>query len=305
MSASHSTSNGSPAFLFYVAEWRSSRAVQRMTFAQRGMYFEMLCEQWDKGSLPDCPRACADALGGTDEEWLAAWPTLRRKFVDRRSRPRPGNLEVHDPTDCDPVRQLVNLRLERVRQARQAYVNSKKTAGREGGHSKAQKRKELEASTPLAEPSTPLAEPSTPLAPPLAKPSFHFKGKGEEGKDLISEGSGRENVPPARASARSKHPTFSGQRFVVFEWMLDDLHKLLGTQNFEAFDLHEWFAALDARAEQSGIVIPQRDGGKWLQEQTLAEASRRGLLIAAVQPGTGKTAGNAAAIARFVARGQA
>ena len=110
--------------------------------------------------------------------------------------------------------------------------------------------------------------------------------------------------PPTRTSARSKRPIFSGQRFVVFDWMLDDLRKLLGTKNLEAFDLHEWFFTLDARAEASGLIIPQRDGGKWLQEQTLEEASRRGMVVAAVQPGTGRTAGNAAAIARFIARGQ-
>jgi hypothetical protein len=36
----------SPAFLFYVKDWRSSRRVQGMPFAARGMYLEMLIEQW-------------------------------------------------------------------------------------------------------------------------------------------------------------------------------------------------------------------------------------------------------------------
>ncbi len=86
--------------------------------------------------------------------------------------------------------------------------------------------------------------------------------------------------------------------------MLDDLRKLLGS-HFDAFDVHEWFYALDGKAADSGLVIPQRDGGKWLHEQTIAEASRRGLPIAATQHTTGKTAGNIAAAARFIARGNA
>ncbi len=74
--------------------------------------------------------------------------------------------------------------------------------------------------------------------------------------------------------ARSKRPIFKGQRFVVFEWMLDDLRRLLGPR-FEDFDLHAWFSDLDGRALEDGVTVPQRDGGKWLQEQTLAEIERR------------------------------
>ena len=81
------------------------------------------------------------------------------------------------------------------------------------------------------------------------------------------------------AASKSKRPIFEGQRFTVFEWQLDGLSKMLGGY-FEEFDLHTWFFDLDARAERSNQVIPQRDGGAWLQAQTLAEATRRGLPIA-------------------------
>lgn len=61
--------------------------------------------------------------------------------------------------------------------------------------------------------------------------------------------------------------------------MLDDCMKTLG--NFtDAFDLHAWFFALDAEIAQTDVVIPQRDGGIWLQAQLVAEAQRRGLPIA-------------------------
>ena len=89
--------------------------------------------------------------------------------------------------------------------------------------------------------------------------------------------SAESNVSP---SARSTRPIFSGQRFVVFDWMLDDLTRLLGPHT-DAFALHEWFFALDAELVAAQHVVPQRDGGAWLQARTLVEAQRRGL---AVQP---------------------
>lgn len=97
---------------------------------------------------------------------------------------------------------------------------------------------------------------------------------------------------------------FKGQRFVVFEWMLEDLRRMLGS-HVEAFDLHAWFFELDERVAAQNVTVPQRDGGKWLQDQTLAEAIRRGIPVAAPAVSTGKTAGNLAAAAAFVARGRA
>jgi hypothetical protein len=60
---------------------------------------------------------------------------------------------------------------------------------------------------------------------------------------------------------------------------LDDLRRLLGSRT-EDFDLHAWFFELDATAAKTGQVIPQRDGGKWLQARTLEEALRRGFVVA-------------------------
>lgn len=76
--------------------------------------------------------------------------------------------------------------------------------------------------------------------------------------------------------ARSKRPIFSGQRLTVHEWMLDDCIKTLG-QHMEAFDLHSWFFSLDEHAVRTGLVVPKRDGGSWLQAQLVAEAQRRNI----------------------------
>lgn len=92
--------------------------------------------------------------------------------------------------------------------------------------------------------------------------------------------SAKKKTTSSSGSARSKRPIFTGQRFTVFEWQLDDLRRLLGTHT-ESFDLHAWFDALDQQAQTTDTVVPQRDHGHWLQEQTMAEAQRRGLLVAA------------------------
>lgn len=105
------------------------------------------------------------------------------------------------------------------------------------------------------------------------------------------------------ANARGKRPVFRSERFVVFDWMLDDLRRLLGP-HAESFGLDEWFFELADRATAEGVMVPQRDGGQWLQEQTLKEAMRRGLTVSATSTNNPKTSGNLAAAARFVARGQ-
>lgn len=129
-----------------------------------------------------------------------------------------------------------------------------------------------------------------------------FVGSRSSGvRDRVSGGGELAAATPT--DARSKRPIFQCERFVVFEWQFADLRRLLGSA-FEDFDIHQWFFDLSERADKAGLVVPQRDGGKWLQEQTLAEAQRRGLAVATSQQGTGKTAGNAAAAARFVARGR-
>lgn len=89
------------SFPFDVKDWRGSRAVQRMSFSERGVYFDMMLEQWDHGPLPDDPQQVADAIASTDThqaEVLAAWPVVRRKFVEVA----PGRIQ--------------NQRLERARQ---------------------------------------------------------------------------------------------------------------------------------------------------------------------------------------------
>lgn len=92
----------------------------------------------------------------------------------------------------------------------------------------------------------------------------------------------KEDVRPAGANGRSKRPIFSGQRIVVFDWMLEDIRQILGPYT-DDFALDEWFYTLDSKAVRLDLVIPKRDNGAWIQAQLLEEASRRGLKIAGAE----------------------
>ena len=238
-----------PAFQFYVGDWRGSRHVQRMTYAERGMLLEMLCEQWEKGAVPASPEACAALLGGTKAEWTRGWKKLAECFTARK---RDGL--------------LVNAKLERVRRARLKFKKTQRESGLRG------------AQVRWKQHGKPIGSLSKPIASPMAKNSSSSSSSSLSSTSSSTAGT----APPPRA--RSKRPIFSGQRLVVFEWQLGDLMRMLGS-HADAFDLHAWFFTLDARAVASQCVIPQRDSGAWLQGETLTEAIRRGLPIARARRG--------------------
>jgi hypothetical protein len=246
-----------------------------MSWQQRGMYLEMLLEQADKGALPDCPRACADLLGGTPDEWLKEWPALRRKFVDRRHRDRDGGTGVYDPNDHDASRQIINLRMARVLKERREYKKSKEIAGRNGGRAKAQKTSELKSSSASVNPSSATEIPSTHLAKP--SPLLFSSPLVSVSSPLVSS----QKSPPAEA--RSNHPVYRNGRFVVFDWQFDDLRLSLGP-HFDEFLWDEWFLALANRLDVEKLAIDKREMSAWIYAETMAEAKRRGIVLAAPKP---------------------
>jgi hypothetical protein len=82
----------------------------------------------------------------------------------------------------------------------------------------------------------------------------------------------------AAPDARSKHPIYTSDRFVVFEWQFDDLGRMLGS-HLDAFDLHAFFDRLTQQSRAQGLIVPKEEVWKWLQAEVLTEAKRRGLPI--------------------------
>ena len=115
------TMRESPWFPFDVLAWRSSRRVQAMDPATRGLYLEMLIEQWDHGAAPSTPETCAAAMGFAVEMWRAGWPQLADCFSKRGAK-------------------LINLRLDRTRRERLAFLADQRARGSLGGKARAQKQ---------------------------------------------------------------------------------------------------------------------------------------------------------------------
>lgn len=119
------------------------------------------------------------------------------------------------------------------------------------------------------------------LATPLARSGVVNK------KEFVGSSEGVQGKPKARSA--DPRPIFVGQRLTVFGWMLDKCEGILG-DHFDAFDLHDWFYALDAATVKSGEVLPDRGTWPWLQARLVAEAQRRGLNIRMATTEAPKTA---------------
>lgn len=205
-----------------------------------GSYIRLLCHEWDKGSLPSGLEPLSRIAGVSLVRMRRVWASLQDYFI----------VDPDDPSHT----KLINVRLERERLKQAEYRRRQSDASKKRWDSRG-----ITKPDPKPDPK------------PKPEPSSAVYGLQSSSSDFSQE--------QTSSDARSKRPIFKGQRLVVFEWMLDDLRRLLGA-HFDDFDLHEWFYQLDAQVTEAAIVIPQRDGGKWLQEQTTAEAVRRGLPVA-------------------------
>lgn len=135
--------------------------------------------------------------------------------------------------------------------------------------------------------------------PSQSHPILNTKNKLDRKTVVVTKANGNGH------NARSKHPIFAGQRFVIFDWMLEDIGRTLG-RHLDTFDIHEWFFSLDARAVKDSLVKAKNDWWPWIQQELIAEAQQRGLPTTEPKKFgvTPKTAGNAAALQRFVDKHQ-
>ncbi len=244
-----------PAYQWFVKDWRSSRATMRMSMAERGVYREMLDEQWEERSLPDSPEEVADLIATTDgqrAEVLAAWVVVRRKFVS-----------------AEPGR-IFNVRLEQARREFKAFKRDKQLAGqaraakavRGGDGTFQQTSSSLPADIQQLASSTPASGPAG-IQPSSASAS-------SSASSSASAGMRRSSVPPLAL----------GLRFSVWRWMLDECIDALG-EHAGSFDLDGFLRELNDR---QGVIA---DSWPWLKHQVIAEARRRGLPMAAapIEPG--------------------
>lgn len=115
-----------PYYKWYWQDWRSNRAVQRMTYVERGLYRELLDECWSEGGIPTDMDSLADICGCPVEVIANAWQVLGRCFrlVDGCYR---------------------NDKLDSLRTERDAVRVKRKDAGRLGGLRKSLNEKDTVA----------------------------------------------------------------------------------------------------------------------------------------------------------------
>ena len=117
-----------PYYKWFWQDWRANRAVQRMTYIQRGIYRELLDECWAEGFIPDDIEKLADICGCPPEVMADAWQVLSKCF---------------EPAG-DGV--LINEKLHTLRTDKDAERARKAANGSAGGKAKSLKSKDNEAS---------------------------------------------------------------------------------------------------------------------------------------------------------------
>lgn len=236
-----------PWFKFFPSDWRGDEGLQLCSLAARGLWMELICYMHK-----------ADPYGHLVIDGKA--PTT--DDLIRRLRPRSksefttafAELREHGVYSITEQGVIYSRRMVR----RGARI----VASRENGHLGGRPRREEPRGEPRQEPSE---EPSG-----KPRPNQRPNPQKLEARNQKPEPDARGRPP----LSRSKRPIFTGQRLTVFEWMLDDLMRILG-KYADSFGIDEWFYEADRRALAEASVI--RDDWRWLRAATIEEAKRRGL----------------------------
>lgn len=112
-----------PHYKWYWEKFRLSRAVRRMDYIQRGLYRDLLDEQWENGSVSGDIEDMADLCGCPVDVMASAWQVLERCF-----------------TLADGC--YKNDFLEQQRTAKDAERIKRRESGKKGGDAKAQRNQQ-------------------------------------------------------------------------------------------------------------------------------------------------------------------
>jgi hypothetical protein len=120
-------------------EWRVDRGVQQMGHVARGLYRELLDEQWLAGYIPDDIAKLAEIAGCPEKVMKSQWPKIARRFEEIAKG------------------QLVDRKLESIRSESDAYRAEQARHGSKGGRA----RKTTSAGSPNPETTTRTESPET------------------------------------------------------------------------------------------------------------------------------------------------
>lgn len=112
-----------PSFPFYPKDWLGSASVSAMPLAAQGLYMRLMAFAWLSDGLPADDDALRRLAGVERGEWRKVWPLVEPLWEAREGR-------------------LYQRRLEEVRQRSADYAEAKREAGRKGGRSSVEARRE-------------------------------------------------------------------------------------------------------------------------------------------------------------------
>lgn len=117
-----------PYFRWYPKHYRANRKVQRMSWKARGIYRELLDEEWLEGPLPNDISVLADLAGCPVREMEKAWPEIAPCFESVDGRLVNPKLEgMRTEQDELRVKRIIAGRLGG--QAKQVLASAKQTPG--------------------------------------------------------------------------------------------------------------------------------------------------------------------------------
>lgn len=158
-----------PYYKWYWRDWRGSRVVQKMTALERGIYRELMDEQWRSGALKNDPEWLAEQAMCTAEELAQVWHVLSKCFP---------------PIEGTDGKLLANERLEAERTTTDRERVNRAIAGRLGGLAKA---KQVLASGKQVSYSSSRAEQSSSTnAEAGASAAFGLEGPSASADELAS-----------------------------------------------------------------------------------------------------------------------
>lgn len=166
-----------------------------MNFATRGMYLEMLLEQWDAGSVPGSPAECAALLGGTPTEWQRSWPKIKPCFTTKKLNGR----SISDG-------RMVNLKLEAVRLDRLRYKKAQAESGLRGAQKRWNKHRAAIGS-PSENDGSPMANDSS-SSSSLSSSDLHLQDTVQPAPDGAGEPAGGARLKPARRNGTELRARF-------------------------------------------------------------------------------------------------
>jgi uncharacterized protein YdaU (DUF1376 family) len=238
------------ALWWWIDRWRKSTAYTDMTLEEQGAYRNLLDEAHLRGGfLPNDERilakACGDAL---------AWKRVRRSVLQKFVKTEHG---------------LANETLAAV------MSESKRRAKKQADY---RARHDNETGNGNGNDIGDALQPPVPV-PVLSSAGTDFQANSNVAAAAIRPKNGLSNGHEKPVNGRSRRPIFTGQRFVVFDWMLEDMRRMLGPEQIDRFDVHEWFFDLDARVAKTSVFLSRADLWPWLQTELRNEAIRRGIQI--------------------------